>query len=99
MTLQRVLTLVFALGTVIQSSGVLVASDWPQWQGPDRNGLSTESGLLTRWPATGPPTVWSASGLGGGYGSIAVAGDRIFVPGAKDRRSGLSVLRRADVTG
>src|SRR3982750_1609368 len=44
--------------------------DWPQWQGPDRNGISKETGLLKEWPASGPPLVWSAANLGGGYGSI-----------------------------
>ena len=32
------------------------ASDWPQWQGPDRTGLSKETGLLKEWPAGGPPS-------------------------------------------
>src|SRR5712692_6986470 len=55
--------------------------DWPQWQGPDRTGISTETGLLKTWPASGPPVVWSISNLGEGYGSLAIAGDRIFVQG------------------
>jgi len=33
--------------------------DWPQWQGPDRTGLSKEVGLLKEWPASGPPLVWT----------------------------------------
>ena len=61
-----------------QSAGGATA-DWPQWQGPDRTGLSKETGLLQQWPPSGPPAVWSISGLGAGYGSVAVKGDRIFV--------------------
>src|SRR5258707_13305262 len=61
-----------------QSAGGATA-DWPQWQGPDRTGLSKETGLLQQWPAPGPPVAWSISGLGAGYGSLAVKGDRIFV--------------------
>ena len=55
--------------------------DWPQWRGAARSGISTETGLLRQWPASGPPRVWSASSLGGGYGSLSVSGDRIFVQG------------------
>src|SRR4030088_1159089 len=43
--------------------------DWPQWQGPDRTGLSKEVGLLKEWPASGPALTWRASNLGAGYGS------------------------------
>ena len=42
--------------------------DWPQWRGPDRNGLSKETGLLKSWPAGGPPKLWSIAELGEGYG-------------------------------
>lgn len=90
MTLRLAWTLCFTLG---------FAADWPQWQGPDRNGLSKETGLLQAWPSSGPPQVWSVSTLGGGYGSVAIAGDRIFVQGARDRQSILFVLNRANGTG
>jgi len=74
-------------------------TDWPQWQGPDRSGLSKESGLLQQWPASGPSLVWSISSLGAGYGSVAVKGDRIFVQGSKDKQSVIFVLNRADGRG
>jgi outer membrane protein assembly factor BamB len=54
------------------------AADWPQWQGPDRNGISKETGLLQEWPKDGPPLAWKVNGLGGGYSSPSVAGGRIF---------------------
>ena len=41
-------------------------SDWPQWQGPTRDAVSQERGLLKAWPPGGPPLVWKATGLGGG---------------------------------
>jgi outer membrane protein assembly factor BamB len=71
------------------------SSDWPQWRGPDRNGVSRETGLLQEWPRTGPRVVWTASQLGEGFGSIAVAGDRVFVQGARARQSVVSSLDRA----
>ena len=70
--------------------------DWPQWQGPDRTGLSKEVGLLKQWPASGPPVVWSASNVGAGYGSIAIKGERIFLQGSNGRQSIVYSLNRAD---
>ena len=50
------------------------ADDWPQWQGPDRNAVSRERGLLKEWPQDGPPLAWKIQGLGGGYSAPSVAG-------------------------
>jgi outer membrane protein assembly factor BamB len=71
-------------------------SDWPQWRGPDRTGLSKETGLLSAWPSGGPKQLWSISGLGDGYGSLAIAGDRIYVQSGKGRESVVHCLNRAD---
>ncbi|HLW77182.1 MAG TPA: hypothetical protein VKS01_09350, partial [Bryobacteraceae bacterium] len=48
------------------------AADWPQWRGPNRDGISSETGLLPSWPPNGPPVIWKASGLGEGYSSLAI---------------------------
>ena len=72
--------------------GQLADGDWPQWRGPDRNGISREKGLLAQWPKSGPPLVWSASDLGGGYGSVSVAGSRVFVQGMRKRQSFVTAL-------
>src|SRR5204862_887030 len=72
------------------------AADWPQWQGPDRTGMSKETGLLSSWPANGPAVVWTAGGLGNGYGSMAVAGERVFVQGTRSGKSIVAALNRAD---
>ena len=69
--------------------------DWPQWQGPDRTGVSKETGLLQQWPGSGPSVVWTATGLGTGYGSTAVAGDRVFVQGARMGKSFVIAYNRA----
>lgn len=71
-------------------------ADWPQWRGPSRSGISSETGLLRQWAAAGPPRVWSASNLGAGFGSIAVRGDRIFVQGMRNSQSTVSALNHAD---
>src|SRR5262245_15622475 len=70
--------------------------DWPQWRGPARDGVSKESGLMKQWPADGPPRVWLASGLGAGYGSVAIQGDRIFLQSLVSRQSVVISVNRAD---
>ena len=57
------------------------ADDWPQWRGLHRDGISPETGLLESWPAGGPRLVWKTQGLGEGYSSFAVVGDRIYTQG------------------
>ena len=52
--------------------------DWPQWQGPDRNAVSKERGLLKEWTKDGPPLAWKIKGLGGGYSGPSIAAGRIF---------------------
>lgn len=70
--------------------------DWPQWQGPNRNRISSETGLLKEWPAAGPAVVWTANGVGSGYGSMAVAGNRVYLQGARGPESMVIALNRAD---
>jgi outer membrane protein assembly factor BamB len=53
------------------------ATDWPQFRGPRRDGISDETHLLKSWPATGPRVLWRAP-MGEGYSHLAVAGGRIF---------------------
>src|SRR5215510_4289090 len=71
-------------------------SDWPQWRGPERNGLSKDTGLIKQWPSSGPRRAWSISSLGEGYGSLAIKGDRIFVQGTSGSSSVVFCLNRAD---
>lgn len=70
--------------------------DWGQWRGPQRNGISAEKGLLTQWDKDGPPLLWQASGLGGGYSSVAIVGDRIFTMGRRKNETVLLALKADD---
>lgn len=56
------------------------AADWPQWRGPARSGISTETDWNHAWPSSGPPQVWSAQ-VGEGFSSVAVAGGRLYTMG------------------
>jgi len=57
------------------------AADWPQWRGPQRDGISRETGLLREWPAEGPKLLWQVKDIGHGYSTPAVVGDRLYVLG------------------
>lgn len=72
----------------------LLAADWPQWRGVNRDGISSETGLLRVWPAGGPKLVWKATGLGEGYSSFSVAGGRLFTQG---QRAGVQYVMAFDV--
>ena len=61
-TATAILTLVLTSITLTSFAG-----DWPQWRGPNRDGVSTEKGLLDKWPEGGPKLVWKAEGVGEGF--------------------------------
>ncbi len=67
---------VFAAGSANMAAST---SDWPQWRGPERNGVSQERGLLKQWPAEGPKLLWQVNDLGDGYSTPAVVGTRIYL--------------------
>jgi hypothetical protein len=71
---------VLGLTTAVSNRGL---DDWPQWRGVNRDGKSTERGLLKSWPQGGPPRAWQTSGAGEGYSSFSVAGGRLYTLGAR----------------
>lgn len=89
---RSIVAIVMVVMGAISASG----QDWPQWRGPQRTGLSSETGLLKQWPAEGPRKVWSINGLGEGYGALAIKGDRILVQGTNGSASVVYCLNRAD---
>jgi len=66
------LTLILLVG-----SGMVLAGDWPQFRGPNRDGISEETGLMVRWPESGPEVLWRTA-LGDGYSGISLAKKRIY---------------------
>jgi outer membrane protein assembly factor BamB len=71
--------LIVAMATVASGwLSIALAEDWPQWQGPDRNAISKEKGLLQEWPKEGPRLAWKSQELGGGDSAPAIAAGRIF---------------------
>src|SRR5687768_17214632 len=72
-------------------------TDWPQWRGPNRDGISAEKGLLKSWPKDGPPLLWQAKGLGHGYSSVVVSEGKIFTMGGV--RGGESLIAVSEMDG
>lgn len=72
--LHRITSSLLAL-CIIQS--IVLASDWPQYRGPNRDGRSSETDLLKSWPDSGPEVLWRST-LGSGYSGMAVVDDRVF---------------------
>ena len=67
-------------GSLVLSTALsVVARDWPQWRGPQRNGISQETGLLKEWPKDGPKLRWRVAEAGSGYSTPAVVGDRLYL--------------------
>ncbi len=57
------------------------AEDWPQWRGPNRDGICSETGLLESWPEGGPKLLWEISGLGKGYSSFSIVDGKLYTMG------------------
>ena len=52
-------------------------AEWPQWRGPNRDGVSLEKGLHKTWPEGGPAILWRIP-AGEGYSGISVAGGHVY---------------------
>lgn len=69
---------------VLLASTFLQAGDWNQFRGPNRDNLCTETGLANEWPSGGPQKVMTITGLGEGYSTVAVVGDKLYTMGNVD---------------
>ena len=72
--------------TSLSADGLIASPepDWPQWRGPRRNGISDEKGLLQSWPDGGPKLLWKIDGMGKGWSSPIIVGNRIYITGDVD---------------
>lgn len=57
----------------------LGAADWPWFYGPERNGISRESGFNTNWGERPPKVLWTAPLSDRGYSGACVASNRVFI--------------------
>jgi len=89
-------TSVISLAILVLAGTTVAAADWPQFLGPNRNGSSPETGLLTEWDASGPKVLWKVPG-GKGCSQIIVASGRAYT--IVDRDDDERVLALESATG
>ena len=78
-----VLALVFGLVVYAIAAGfycTVEAADWPNWRGPNHNGISNETGWVATWSEGGPKVLWKKS-IGAGFASMAVSKGRVYAMG------------------
>ena len=78
---------------VVWATGVnLEADDWPQWRGPERSDVSSETGLLRQWPDDGPRREWLFENAGRGYAGFSTAEGTLFTMGTREEQEILLAL-------
>lgn len=70
------------------------AAQWLQWGGPNRDFLCDVTGLAERWPAEGPPRIWSRE-IGPGHSAIVVDGDVLYTMCRRGDQDAVLALRTA----
>jgi outer membrane protein assembly factor BamB len=104
---RRFCAILAASGAVISQSASLLAADappkgaksaadWPQWRGPNRDGISTDSGLNKDWRNKPPKLLWTSDGMGAGFSSLSIAGDRIYTIGDQASNQAVACANLAD---
>jgi outer membrane protein assembly factor BamB len=83
-------------GTTSGSADGEQSGGWPEFRGPHRDNMSTETGLLQAWPPGGPQRLWTYSGCGRGYASVSIAEGLLFTAGDFDRDQKVIAI---DLTG
>jgi len=63
---------------LVVTSVAVVADDWPQWMGPERDNVWRESGVVNKFPDGGPKILWRTL-IAGGFAGPAVAAGKVFV--------------------
>ena len=73
-----------SLAAVMMTATFSVAGDWPQWRGVNRDDISSETGLLKKWPSKGPEKVWMFDDAGLGYSGFSIVGGTLYTMGSRD---------------
>jgi len=78
--------------SILTTLSSVSANDWPQWQGPHRDGMTEETGLMKSWPEGGPERVWLFENCGSGYAGFSIVGDKLFTMAGRDDKCQLIAL-------
>lgn len=73
-----VAALALALSPLHRASAAQDGEDWPRFLGLRANNISTETGLIDKWPTNGPPLLWENS-VGTGYSAPSVRGELLVL--------------------
>ncbi len=89
--------IVFLVVSALLCGAILTASatEWPQWRGPNRDGVSSEIGILKEWAAGGPKMLWKVS-LGEGFSGISVSQGRVYTMFSKGNDEFVVCLNATD---
>jgi outer membrane protein assembly factor BamB len=87
---------VLLLSAPLAAAGPADTADWGTFRGPNRDGLSPDTGLLKDWPGGGPPLSWKTKGLGLGASSVVVTGDKVITMGDFDNACHLIAMSVSD---
>lgn len=73
-----------AFAAFLVSTATLSAIDWPQWRGPARTDVGSETGLLKSWPEGGPKQLWVFKEAGLGYAGVSIVGGKLYTMGLRN---------------
>jgi outer membrane protein assembly factor BamB len=76
---------------VLIGNQMLMAADWPNYRGPDHNGITSETNWSSTWPEAGPKKLWTKS-LGIGFSSITVANGRVYTTGNTGKKGKTDIV-------
>jgi len=82
--------MIIALASLALGGMVAQGKDWPQFRGPGLDGKSSETGIIKDWQQKAPELLWMGEGMGNGYASVSVVGERIYTTG--DVKDGQGVV-------
>jgi outer membrane protein assembly factor BamB len=87
--MRRIILLAAAvIGSFSSLAAEAAPHDWPQWRGPNRDDLTTETGLLQDWPEGGPERVWLFEDCGFGYAGCSIVDGVLFTMGGRPTGDG-----------
>ena len=96
--MRNVCTRLILLSSALLPLSVSVnADDWPQWRGPNRDGISIETNLDLDWTDAAPKLLWRTEGVGQGYSGVSVVDGIIYTTG--NTSAGQSVMARKATDG
>jgi len=84
-----------AASLLLAVSGNLLASDWPQFRGPNADGFTPETALNLDWNTKPPKTLWTYNLTDGGYATLSAADGKVFV---LDHHGSRDIVRAINLT-